>query len=995
LDISKRYKQAMAVTLALLGAGAGVPCHSQAPGSAVEPRGMAAFDITAGALADALDRFGDQSGLQIVYDTSAVAGRRASAVAGNMSRREALDRLLAGSGMDWKLVNEWTVLLIEPPPRERAPQRTARGPLVDAAGRDTVTLAAVEVSADPLRLLPYEPSATAFGLEKSLLETPRSMSAISAETIELFGLSAVEDLVRLVPGTYTTTRFGIQGSVDVRNVPADFYFRGMKRLSLQGHGRSVLGALDTIEVVRGPPSPVFGLGKIGGYVNVVPASGRATNGAYLGGMSGFARAVVGSYSRREYSFGVGGPLGIEKRGGYYVHGLIEDSDSFARGVPVKQQLLQVATSIDDVLGPMRLEVGANHQVSRTAGALTGRLTQDLVDSGRYVRGVPLVNLDLNGNGTIGLLEMHAASPVRGNLGAGNQPLIQYFAWPRDAAGRPLPLAEFPRVAGIPQSLHDYLVAHPEADPTGLLRAQGVGGPQPSSGHIPVGMFLDPRTTGFDTLDVRRATAFERELEARFFTAFADLIYDSNPDFTITNQLFHDRMDQHKASNQPFAQAQDVYVLEDRLTVMRRLTALPSAVRARLLAAVNYRKTVAEGAFFSAGDFSTHRTDAMAAGFDAANAGMTANTTFANPLDNPDPATDGYPWTDLYRSEFSELGIGLLLDADLFEHTNVLLGVRYDQSRARNTDYAAFDPNQGTSADPGRYGDGDVTVRGTDSGVSWSASVSHELPGKVRPYVTIARASVALDGNNNALSSSVIEAGHVGSAELREAGIKARALDDELMLTAAVYRQRRVLGEGDTTASINAYAGSTITRGVELEVKWVPVPSSLLSLFALRQETTFAPNAGAALLVDARTLGFEDVRDAAGNVVYPAEAFLYGGRSRIVLPADLSGFATKRGNPRTQLGLSTQYQLRSGIGATLSGNYFSTACSGRLCAVRLPEAYVIDVGLFLDVRDWHLKLDLLNALDERYFRARSGDALGDALAQAMPTRHWQLTIKREF
>jgi hypothetical protein len=150
-----------------------------------------------------------------------------------------------------------------------------------------------------------------------------------------------------------------------------------------------------------------------------------------------------------------------------------------------------------------------------------------------------------------------------------------------------------------------------------------------------------------------------------------------------------------------------------------------------------------------------------------------------------------------------------------------------------------------------------------------------------------------------------------------------------------------------------------------------------------------------LLVDARTLGFEDVRDPYGNVVYPAEAFLYGGRSRIVLPADLPGFATKRGNPRTQLGLSTQYQLRSGIGATLSGNYFSTVCSGRLCAVRLPEAYVLDAGLFLDVRDWHVKLDLLNALDERYFRARSGDALGDALAQAMPARHWQLTIKREF
>ena len=52
-------------------------------------------------------------------------------------------------------------------------------------------------------------------------------------------------------------------------------------------------------------------------------------------------------------------------------------------------MLQAATSVDDFAGPFRLEAGVNYQQSRTAGALTGRLTQDLVDNGRYVRGTPL------------------------------------------------------------------------------------------------------------------------------------------------------------------------------------------------------------------------------------------------------------------------------------------------------------------------------------------------------------------------------------------------------------------------------------------------------------------------------------------------------------------------------------------------------------------------------------------------------------------------------
>jgi iron complex outermembrane receptor protein len=982
--------------LIVFGALALASADSRAESPANPVGDVAQFEIASGPLADALDRFGDQSGLQIVYDPRLIADRNAAAISGHMRRRDALDGLLAGSGLGWKQVNEMTVMLVTPADARVVPMRPADDPNSESGNSEFVALGDIQVSADPLRLLPNEPSTSAFGFSKQLIETPRSVSSVSSETIELFGLSAVEDLVRLVPGTFTTTRFGIQGSVDVRNVPADFYFRGMKRLSLQGHGRSVLGALDTIDVVRGPPSPIFGMGKIGGYVNVEPKSGRAQDGSYVDGVAGFGKAVIGSFNHNEWSFGLGGPLEAhERRGGYYIHGLFEDSDSFARGVPVKQQLLQAAVSIDDFAGPMRLELGANSQLSRTAGALTGRLTQDLVDHGRYIRGEPLIDLDLNGNQSIGWREMNAASPVQGNLDAGNQPLIQYFAWPRDAQGRPLPLDQFPRIAGIPQSLYDYLVAHPEADPTGALRAAGPGGPQPVSGYVPLGMFLDPRTTGFDTLDPRRASAFERDLEARFLTLFCDLIYDSDPDFTVANQLFYDRMDQHKASDQPFAQEQRVYVIEDRLTLTRTLNRLPPGIRARVLAAVNYRRTVADGSFLNAGDFSTHRTDAMSDQFEDATAGMTANTTFANPYDNDGLDTDGYPWTSVYASEFSEMGLGLLLDADIRTRTNLLLGVRLDGSHARNTDFAAFDPNTGTSANPGAFAAGNESASGWDSGVSWSASLSHSLTSHLRPYVTFAQASVALDGNNNAISNAVIDAGHIGRSELREFGLKASALGDRLFMTLAAYRQRRVLGGAEPQSVIGTYATATLTRGAELEIKWVPMRNSLMSLYVLRQETEFTPNVGGPLLLDARTLGFQDIRDSAGNVIYPAEAFMYGGRTRIVLPADMPQFAVKQGNPRTQIGLSTQYQLGNGLGITLSGNHFSAVCSGRLCAVELPAANVIDAGLFWDAGDWHIKLDVLNALDERYYRARTGDALGDALAQAMPLRHWALTLRHTF
>jgi outer membrane receptor protein involved in Fe transport len=130
-------------------------------------------------------------------------------------------------------------------------------------------------------------------------------------------------------------------------------------------------------------------------------------------------------------------------------------------------------------------------------------------------------------------------------------------------------------------------------------------------------------------------------------------------------------------------------------------------------------------------------------------------------------------------------------------------------------------------------------------------------------------------------------------------------------------------------------------------------------------------------------------------VYPAEAFLYGGRAFLVLPPGLKEYRTRQGNPETQFGLNATYQLDNGLGFTLSANRFSKVHSGRLQLVELPETEVVNLGVFWEQDNWRVKLDVFNATDERYFRARSGDTLGDALVSAMPERRWQLTLTSDF
>jgi outer membrane receptor protein involved in Fe transport len=841
-------------------------------------------------------------------------------------------------------------------------------------------------------LLDNRQSESSFGFSKPLLETPRSISTLSQEAIELFGLTAVEDLVRFIPGVFTTTRFGIQGSIDVRNVSADTYFRGMKRLNLQGHARSVLAAMDNIEVVKGPPSPLYGMGKIGGYTNMTPKSGRATTGAYMEQSEGFSQAILGQYDRREVSLGVGGPVALgDKVGGYYVYGLVEDSGSYSRDVDVGQKLLQVAASVDNILGDFRLETGANFQRSTTSGALTHRLTQGLVDDLEYVRGTPLVNLDANGDGKIGYLEMNTGSPVRGSLNSNNQPLIQRFSWPFDASGQPLPLDQFPQIAGIPRTMFDYLNANPAADPTGLLRAQGVGGPVPSSGQLPVGFVLDPRTVGYDTLDPRRSGAFEKELQADLLLFYADLVYDLDSDFTMKNQFFFDSMDQFKNSEQPGGGKQDVLVMEDKFTVTRRLLKLPDWLAVNSLASINYRYTEATGYRYG-GDFASTRMDVM-----AQTEPMTANTTFWHPFDNSDINAGGAPWTSDYRTRFTEAGVGFLFDIDIHEKTNVLLGGRYDISRAKNTEFAGtYNPTTGTSARPGATRTADSSASGRDDGNSWSVSVSHELPYGLRPYITRAISSVALDGSNNKLDNATIVAGHIGSAKITEYGLKTSLFDGRVFFSMAHYEQTRTsITETDPGSVIGAEVSSTLTEGIEAELKFSPLDNLVVSLYGVNQETTFGPNTGGNILVDARTLGFRDVLDASGNVIYPAEAFLYGGRAQLTLPADMPQYEMKRGNPETQFGFNATYSLDNGLGFTLSGNHFSEVYSGRLQTVLLPEVAVMDFGVFYDTGRWHFKLDMGNVFDEQYFRARTGDTLGEVLAQAMPGRTWRTTVKASF
>ena len=819
-------------------------------------------------------------------------------------------------------------------------------------------LSKIEVVDSPLGALGKEVGATAFGFDKPLLETPRSVSFITTEQIDMFGVSSVNDLARLVPGVFTNQRRGYEGAINVRGVPAETLYNGMRRLNFQGHTRTILGSMDSIEVVKGPPSPIFGMGKIGGYVNLTPKSGRASVGGYLQKPEGFLQTTIGSFEKSETQFGIGGPAGFgEKRGGYYVFGMIEDSGAYTDRVDVRQKYLQSSLSVDEFIGPFRLEVGTQYQNSKNKGVILTRITQDVIDTGRYVGGTPLVPLDSNGDGRIGYREMHINSPVRGNVSASNQPLSQRWVWPTDANGNYYELGQFPVVPGIPQTMYDYLVTSCGgatgtsatcADPTGLLRAQGVGGPRPQSGAVPAGFALDPRTVGYRTVDLRANPTLERDQNADILLGYVDLVYDGNPDFTMKNQLFFDGMDQHKIGEQPFAEFQKIYGIEEKFTITRRIPQewLPSWLGINSLGSVNYRYNRMERK--TAGGDYDYRNDATLNMGD-----YTTLTRFWTSADD-DSYETGQPYTNINTTQYSEAGVGVLFDIDIAAKTNVTIGGRYDYASARNTDYAAFNFSTGTSANPGRFNTANATESNSDSGTSFSASLSHQLPFGIRPYATYARSSLTLVGSSQQIGNSQIAGGEIiGQAELKEGGIKWSGFDDKLFLSTAVYEQSRFDVTEPDDPSFGAEVTSVVTEGVEFEAKWAPADNLFLSAFAIYQKAEYLDlPVSANINIDARTLGFQDVVDpVTGEVIYPAEAFLYGGRAFLIMPGALNNkYGRITGNPEHQYGLTGNYKMKNGLGFNTNINWISDTATSRLQNVVLPEALLISAGLTYETKN---------------------------------------------
>ncbi|ENO87169.1 TonB-dependent siderophore receptor [Thauera linaloolentis] len=251
---------ACALAFAVMGATAQV--HAQESASIV-------VSLKAQSLGSALNQLANQAGLQLLVSPEVIAGRQAPALSGEMTARQALDRLLAGSG-----------LVAEINGKEVVVRRGAGG----ASGE--AVLAPVRVIAGMVHDATTEGSgsyavrgSTLFKGAQALKDIPQSITVMTRQRMDDQGLDTLDEVLANTPGVTLFRRYG--GSTD-------FVMRGFATGNVQydgiptnregGLGNTFVSStfhLDRVEVLRGAQGLLEGAGTPSGAINLVRKRGLA------------------------------------------------------------------------------------------------------------------------------------------------------------------------------------------------------------------------------------------------------------------------------------------------------------------------------------------------------------------------------------------------------------------------------------------------------------------------------------------------------------------------------------------------------------------------------------------------------------------------------------------------------------------------------------------------------------------------------------------------
>lgn len=265
LAAHRRPASALALAAALIVPGAVTGFGLAVPAAQAQQAESRSYDIPPGPLGEVLTRFAAAAGLLLSGEAALADDQRSPGLEGTYTVEQALRRLLAGTGLQYRFSDPETVTLV------RAKTQDAGGPL--QLGPIQVT-GQTESAYGPVEGYSASRSATATRTDTPIAETPVSIQVVPRDVIRDQGAFDAAEVYRNVSGTrpgFTQADVAERVSAIIRGFEPQIYYNGFPT---RGVSILDLANVERLEVLKGPASMTFGQVEPGGLVNIVPEAPR-------------------------------------------------------------------------------------------------------------------------------------------------------------------------------------------------------------------------------------------------------------------------------------------------------------------------------------------------------------------------------------------------------------------------------------------------------------------------------------------------------------------------------------------------------------------------------------------------------------------------------------------------------------------------------------------------------------------------------------------------
>ena len=338
-DRGGRFLASLMVTTAL--ATVSVIPTVQAQSATIEQSQQYDFNISAQSLADALPPFGQQTGLQVSVHGDLVRNVRTAGVKGTMTAEQALEKLLDGTGLIYRIYGSTVTLeRVASSVRRLAPVSVGSSDGGTTEGSGSYTTASMN---------------TATKLPLSIRETPQSITIITRQRMDDLGMVDMVDIIEKTPGL-SINRYGVGRPL--------FYARGfyLDKVTEDGISSSFssyipsplsnLAMYDRAEIVRGSTGLTQGAGNPSAAVNLFRKRPTADFQAHV-------TASVGSWNDFSATADMSGSLTENGKIRGRVVGYMQDADNF-RDVDNENTQTIYATVDFDLSANTTLNVGYSY-----------------------------------------------------------------------------------------------------------------------------------------------------------------------------------------------------------------------------------------------------------------------------------------------------------------------------------------------------------------------------------------------------------------------------------------------------------------------------------------------------------------------------------------------------------------------------------------------------------------------------------------------------------